>query len=231
MTELPRAVILLSGGLDSATVLAVARAEGHECHCLSFRYGQRHARELDAARDVAQALGSAEWRVAEIDLAPFARSSLTADLTVPKNRADWNETPSTYVPARNLLFLSHGLAWAETLEAEAVYIGISEADSSGYPDCRADFLEAFRAVAALATAAGRAGRCPAIRAPLLTLSKAETIQLGISLGVDYGLTHSCYDPDAEGAACGCCDACVLRRRGFLEAGVPDPTRYRPPAAS
>lgn len=227
-----KAVVLLSGGLDSATVLAIARAGGYTCWALSFRYGQRHAVELDAAARVARALGAVEHRVATVDLGWIGGSALTAaDIAVPKDRpveAMGGDIPVTYVPARNALFLCHALAWAEVLGARELFAGMNALDYSGYPDCRPAFLEAFEAMANLGTRAGDAGERWLVRAPLLHLSKAEIIRTGVELGVDYGLTHSCYDPVGGGGdvrACGRCDSCLLRKKGFAEAGVPDPTRY------
>jgi 7-cyano-7-deazaguanine synthase len=222
-----RAVVLLSGGLDSATVLALAGADGFEAHALSFRYGQRHAVELEAAAEVARALGAVEHRVAEVDLRWIGGSALTADIAVPKDRpaeAMGADIPVTYVPARNALFLCHALAWAEVLGARDLFAGMNALDYSGYPDCRPEFLRAFEAMACLGTRAGALGAKWQIHAPLIAMSKAEIIRAGAALGVDYALTHSCYDPVGR-LACGRCDSCVLRRRGFAEAGVPDPTRY------
>jgi 7-cyano-7-deazaguanine synthase len=214
------AVVLLSGGLDSATVLAIAKSQGYAPHALSFSYGQRHSIELEAARRVAQSLGAVEHRTAQIDLRAFGGSALTAEIEVPKNRpADEIEhgIPITYVPARNTIFLSYALAFAEVTNASTIFIGANYQDSSGYPDCRPAYIDAFSRVASLAT------RTPiAIRAPLIDLTKREIISLGLSLGVDYSLTTSCYDPDPTGAACGHCDACQLRLRGFAELGMPDP---------
>jgi 7-cyano-7-deazaguanine synthase len=230
MTDSTRpAVVLLSGGLDSATVLAAARNNGFRCHALTVAYGQRHAAEVEAARRVAAALGAADHRVFSIDLRAFGGSALTADLPVPRDRSAEEMTagiPVTYVPARNTVFLSLALAWAETLGAYDVYIGVNAVDYSGYPDCRPEFVRAFEELANLATRAGVEGRGRfRIHAPLIHLSKAEIIGLGQALGVDYGLTHSCYDPAPDGAACGRCDSCRIRRDGFAAAGVPDPTRY------
>ena len=230
----PTAVVLLSGGLDSATCLAIAQQEGFAVHALSFRYGQRHAGEIDAARALAAAAGVARHVVADVDLRVFGGSALTADIPVPKDRPDdaltAAEIPVTYVPARNTIFLSYALAMAETAGAGDLFVGVNALDYSGYPDCRPEYIAAFEQMANLATRAGvealaRGERALRIRAPLLHRTKAEIIQLGTTLGVDYAATTSCYDPDPTGAACGHCDACVLRRRGFLEAGVPDPTRY------
>jgi len=224
-----RAVVLLSGGLDSATVLAMARADGFACYALSFRYGQRHAVELDAAARVARALGAAEHRVATVDLGWIGGSALTArDLDVPKDRAletmGQGDIPITYVPARNALFLCHALAWAEVLGARDLYAGMNALDYSGYPDCRPEFLAAFETMARLGTKAGAEGAEWHVRAPLIAMSKAEIIKAGVALGVDYGLTHSCYDPAGD-RACGRCDSCLLRKKGFADAGVADPTRY------
>jgi 7-cyano-7-deazaguanine synthase len=224
-----QAVVLLSGGMDSATALAVARSEGFICHALSVDYGQRHAAELEAARRVAAALGVAEPRVVRVDLRGFGGSALTADIPVPHDRpADeiGHGIPVTYVPARNTVFLSLGLAWAEVLGCFDIFLGVNVLDYSGYPDCRPEFVAAFESLANLATKAGVEGRGRfRVHTPLIRLSKAEIIRLGISLGVDYGLTHTCYDPAPDGAACGRCDACLLRRAGFEAAGVADPTRY------
>lgn len=223
----PRAVILLSGGLDSTTTLAIARREGYEVRALTVRYGQRHAAELLAARRVAAAMGVAEHAEVTVDLGRFGGSALTADIPVPRDRPeDSDEIPITYVPARNTVLLSLALAWAETLGARDLFIGVNAVDFSGYPDCRPAFIEAFERVARLGTKAGAEGGGFRIHTPLIDLPKADIIQRGVALGVDYGLTTSCYDPDPEGRACGGCDACVLRRRGFAEAGVPDPTPYR-----
>ena len=230
MSERPRAVVLLSGGLDSTTALAVAKAEGFTAYAMSFRYGQRHAVELDSARRVAQALGVGEHIVVDIDLRPIGGSALTADLVVPKGRspAEMGEgIPVTYVPARNTIFLSFALAWAEVLGASDVYIGVNALDYSGYPDCRPEYVAAFEAMANLATKAGVEGRQRLrIHTPLIALSKAEIIRRGLSLGVDYGLTSSCYDPGPDGRPCGACDSCLLRAKGFAEAGVPDPLLAR-----
>ena len=224
-----KAVVLLSGGLDSATCLAVARAEGFACHALSFDYGQRHAPELKAARRVARALGAVEHKVVRLDLRTFGGSALTDDIDVPRPgsvEAIGRDIPVTYVPARNTIFLSFGLAWAEVLGAADLFIGANALDYSGYPDCRPEFLEAFERVANLGTKAGVEGRRFRIHAPLLRLTKAQIIRRGMELGVDYALTLSCYDPDSGGRACGHCDSCLLRKKGFAEAGVPDPTPYR-----
>jgi len=220
-----KAIVLVSGGLDSATALAVARSEVDACYALTVDYGQRHRQELEAARRVAAALGVAEHRIARFDLSWIGGSALTdPSIDVPQQPSEG--IPVTYVPARNTVFLALALGWAEVLEAEAIYIGANAVDYSGYPDCRPEYLEAFRRLAALATRAGVEGRPTDIRAPLVDLPKAEIIRTGVRLGVDYSLTLSCYDPDAEGRACGRCDACRLRAQGFRDAGVPDPTVYR-----
>lgn len=219
------AVVLLSGGLDSATTLAIAREAGDRCHALSIRYGQRHDAELEAAARIAARLGAAEHRVVSIDLGTFGGSALTdRRIAVPETPAEG--IPPTYVPARNTVFLSLALAWAEVLGAERIYIGVNAVDYSGYPDCRPEFIRAFQALAGLATKAGVEGRPVAIETPLLRLSKGEIIRRGTTLGVDYALTVSCYQADGAGRACGRCDACRLRRAGFEAAGLPDPTRYR-----
>jgi 7-cyano-7-deazaguanine synthase len=220
------AVVLLSGGLDSTTVLAIAHAEGYVPHALSFMYGQRHSVELDAARRVADALGVADHVVADIDLRVFGGSALTAEISVPHHeRAEdlTDEIPVTYVPARNTIFLSYALAWAEVLESSDVFIGVNALDYSGYPDCRPEYISAYEQMANLATKAGVEGRQQLrIHTPLIELTKAQIIQRGLELGVDYSMTHSCYDPDAAGQACGTCDSCLLRRRGFAEVGLEDP---------
>ena len=223
------AVVLLSGGLDSATVAAMARRDGFDVHALSFRYGQRHAAELDAAARVASAVGAREHTIIDIDLGAFGGSALTDEsLAVPKGRdesAMGHDIPITYVPARNTIFLSFALAYAEVRDAYDIFIGVNALDYSGYPDCRPEYIAAFEAMAQLATRASVEGSPLRIHTPLVALTKAGIVRLGVDLGVDFALTLSCYDPDATGAACGSCDACVLRRRGFAEAGVPDPTRY------
>jgi 7-cyano-7-deazaguanine synthase len=224
-----RTIVLLSGGLDSATVLAMCRAAGKECHALSFRYGQRHDVELVAAAAVARSLGAASHRVAAIDAACLAGSALTGQGEVPKGRGDreiGQGIPATYVPARNTLFVAHAIALAETTAADEIALGINAVDYSGYPDCRPEWLAAMQEVARLGTRAGVTGQAVRLCAPLLGLGKADIIRQGLALGVDYRLTVSCYDPDAEGLACGACDACQLRRRGFADAGEPDVTRYR-----
>lgn len=224
--EAIRAVVLLSGGLDSATVLALARREGRACQCLSFDYGQRHRHELEAARRVAISQGVEAPLVMPLNLRIFGGSALTDDIAVP-HAGESEGIPVTYVPARNLVFLSLAAGLAEVSGATEIWIGVNAIDYSGYPDCRPAFIEAFETAANLATKAGVSGRPVRVRAPLITLSKAEIIRQGAALGVDYALTHSCYDPDAQGRACGRCDSCSLRRRGFEEAGVPDPTVYAP----
>ena len=224
----PRAVVLLSGGLDSTTCLAWALDRGFECHTLGVDYGQRHRIELEAARRISGLLGAAEHRELVANLRALGGSALTADLDVPKGRAPesmGSDIPVTYVPARNTVLLALALGWAETLDASDLIAGMNALDYSGYPDCRPEFLRAFERVANLGTRAGIEGRTFHIHAPLLALDKAGIIRLGLSLSVDYGQTHTCYDPAADGAACGACDACLLRRKGFREAGVPDPTRY------
>ncbi|MFL5559838.1 MAG: 7-cyano-7-deazaguanine synthase QueC [Gemmatimonadaceae bacterium] len=222
------AVLLLSGGLDSTTLLALATRDGFAVHAMSFRYGQRHAHELSAARAVAAKYNVAKHVVVEIDLRVFGGSALTADIDVPKDRdpsAMASGVPVTYVPARNTIFLSYALAWAEVLGARDVFIGVNALDYSGYPDCRPEYIAAFEKMARLATRAGVEGEGVTIRAPLLDLTKREIIDLGMSLGVDYAQTTSCYDPDANGAACGHCDACQLRLRGFADGGRRDPAAY------
>ena len=223
-----RAVVLLSGGLDSSTCLAWARARGFACWTLAVDYGQRHRVELEAARRVARALGAVEHRVVAVDLTAIGGSALTADIAVPRDRdegAMGADVPVTYVPARNTVFLSLALAWAEALGASDLVIGANAIDYSGYPDCRPAFVRAFEALADLATRAGAEGARFTVHTPLMELDKAGIIRLGLSLGLDYSLTHSCYDPAPDGAACGRCDACRLRLKGFREAGVPDPVRY------
>lgn len=220
-----RAVILLSGGLDSATVLAMAKAEGRVCHALSITYGQRHGVELEAARRVAEAVGVEEHDVHALDLRVFGASALTSDIAVPKDAVGAPGIPVTYVPARNTIFLALAVGFAEAREASEIWIGVNALDYSGYPDCRPAFIDAFQRVILEGTRSGIEHGQPRLVAPLLHLTKAEIIRRGIELGVDYGLTHSCYDPDPDGAACGHCDSCLLRRRGFEEAGLPDPTRY------
>jgi 7-cyano-7-deazaguanine synthase len=223
-------VVLLSGGLDSATVLAMARRDGFEAYCLSFRYGQRHSIELDAAEDVARALGAARHVVQPIDLRAFGGSALTADIDVPKGRDEAemaSSIPVTYVPARNTVFLALALAWSEVLATGDIFIGVNARDYSGYPDCRPEYIRAFETMANLATRGAVEGTLPVrIHTPLITMTKAEIIRAGTALGVDYTMTRSCYDPDPAGRACGACDSCTLRRKGFAEAGIPDPTLYQ-----
>ncbi len=221
-------MVLLSGGLDSATCLAIAAADGFAPYALSFRYGQRHTHELAAATRVVAAIGAADHRIVDIDLAAFGGSSLVGDGEIPKGRPDDEigaGIPSTYVPARNTVFLAYALAWAEVLGANDIFIGVNALDYSGYPDCRPEFIAAFQATANAGTRTGTEGDGYRIRTPLIDLTKAEIIQRGTALGVDYGLTVTCYDPTDAGA-CGECDACILRRQGFERSGVPDPTTYR-----
>jgi 7-cyano-7-deazaguanine synthase len=220
-----KAVVLLSGGLDSATILAVARRDGYACHALSFAYGQRHKAELDAAARVAKVLGAVEHKTVALDLSAIGGSSLT-DVSIPVPDHPSEGIPSTYVPARNTVFLAVAVGWAEVLGAGDIFIGVNAVDYSGYPDCRPEFIEAFQKVANLGTKAGIEGQGMRIHAPLVKLSKAGIVELGIGLGVDYGLTVSCYTADSQGRACGVCDSCRLRRQGFAEAGVQDPTVYR-----
>ena len=218
------AVVLLSGGLDSATVAAIAKDRGFTLHALSFDYGQRHRVELDAAKAVAQHLGVAEHRWAHIDLRTFGHSALTDQIDVPKDRdeAEMNDIPVTYVPARNTIFLSYAMAWAEVLESNDIFIGVNAVDYSGYPDCRPEFIQAFTRMANLATKAGVEGHPLTIHTPLIDLPKTEIIQRGLDLGVDYALTHSCYDPDPNGKPCGRCDSCLLRAHAFRSLGLTDP---------
>jgi 7-cyano-7-deazaguanine synthase len=230
MDPRPKAVVLLSGGVDSTTAAALTAREGFTLYALTLAYGQRHALEIEAARRVARALGVARHEVLTVDLRAFGGSALTADIAVPKDRspeAMAHGIPVTYVPARNTIFLSFALAWAEVLEAGDIVIGVNVLDASGYPDCRPEFIEAFERLARLATRAGVLGHPPMrIRTPLIRMTKAEIIRAGRAAGVDFALTLSCYDPAPDGAACGRCDACAFRRKGFAEAEVPDPTRYR-----
>jgi 7-cyano-7-deazaguanine synthase len=220
-----KAVCLLSGGLDSSTCLGVARREGFECYALSFDYGQRHRIELEAAERIAQHFGAAEHRVAKIDLRAFGGSALTDDIEVPKDSLA-EGIPITYVPARNTIFLSYAMAWAEVLECSDIFIGVNAIDYSGYPDCRPEFIAAFEKMANLATKAGVEGRTLLrIHTPLAKLNKAGIVKLGAEVGVDFALTHSCYDPDEEGRPCGHCDSCLLRLKGFIEAGLRDPLPY------
>jgi len=225
-----KAVVLLSGGLDSATVLAIARSQGYKLYALSFSYGQRHVWELEAAARVAASIGVAKHRVAQIDLRIFGGSALTDDIAVPKGRAIEDMShgiPITYVPARNTIFLSFALAWAEVLGSSDIFIGVNALDYSGYPDCRPEFIQAYEKMANLATKAGVEGRQSLkIHTPLIAMSKADIIAKGIELGVDYALTSSCYDPSPKGEPCGQCDSCLLRQKGFRENGIGDPLRYR-----
>jgi 7-cyano-7-deazaguanine synthase len=229
------AVLLLSGGLDSTTMLALAVQQGFDVHAMTFRYGQRHASEIEAARRVAHAYGVRDHVVADIDLRTFGGSALTADIDVPKDRTDAaisHGIPITYVPARNTIFLSFCLAWAEVLGASDIFIGVNALDYSGYPDCRPEYVQAFQAMANLATRGGVEGSTPIrIQTPLLMMTKREIVQLGLSLGVDYAMTLSCYDPSPSGEACGHCDACHLRLRGFSEAGASDPASYLGPTGA
>jgi 7-cyano-7-deazaguanine synthase len=223
-----RAVVLLSGGIDSTTTLAIARAEGYEVYVLSFEYGQRHQIETQAAQRVARSLGAKEHRIAKIDLRVFGGSALTDDVDVPKQRSETeiaDGIPITYVPARNTIFLAYALAWAEVISANDIFIGVNAIDYSGYPDCRAEFIEAFESLASLATKAGVENRRFHIHTPLIKFSKAEIIRKAVELGVDLSLTHSCYDPSPKGFACGECDSCLLRLKGFREAGLKDPIPY------
>jgi len=230
MIAKPKAVVLLSGGVDSSTTLAIAKADGFEAYALSFRYGQRHAFELEAARRVAERSGIVEHVFVDIDLRLFGGSALTADVEVPKGRSEddiGRGIPVTYVPARNTIFLSFALAWAEVLGAEDIYIGVNALDYSGYPDCRPEYIEAFERMANLATKVAVEGRQRlSVHTPLIHLTKAQIIARGLELGVDYSLTSSCYDPSPSGEACGRCDSCQLRLKGFAEAGGTDPIPYR-----
>jgi 7-cyano-7-deazaguanine synthase len=229
MSQKNKAIVLSSGGLDSTTAMAMAREAGYEIYSLSFRYGQRHHLELDAAHRVAEALGAKAHLVIDMDLTEIGGSALTGDLDVPKARTDEEikeGIPVTYVPGRNTIFLAYALAWAEVVGASDIFIGVNAIDYSGYPDCRPEYIEAFEQMANLGTKAGVEGQRPIrIRAPLMTMTKAQIIQKGMALGIDYRMTHSCYDPSVEGKACGYCDSCLLRKKGFREAGVPDPTDY------
>jgi 7-cyano-7-deazaguanine synthase len=230
MNKLKKAVVLLSGGLDSATTLAIARSKAFDCYALTFRYGQRHKPEIEAAKKVAHSLGAVQHRIINIDLASFGGSALTdSAIEVPKNRAnlaELSEIPLTYVPARNIIFLSYALAWAEILGAFDIFIGANAIDFSGYPDCRPEFIAAFEKTANLATAAAIQGKGRSqINSPIINMKKAEIILTGTKLGVDYSLTHSCYEPDQYGRSCGHCDSCRLRLRGFAEAGLTDPVVY------
>jgi len=223
-----RAVVLLSGGIDSTTTLAIAIAEGFQAYALSFDYGQRHQIETQAARRVADSLGAKEHRIAKIDLRVFGGSALTDQIDVPKQRSETeieHGIPVTYVPARNTIFLAYALAWAEVIQAADIFLGVNAIDYSGYPDCRPEFIEAFETLANLATKAGVEGGRFQIHTPLIKFSKAEIIRKAVQLGVNLSLTHSCYDPSPEGLACGECDSCLLRLKGFREAGITDPVRY------
>jgi 7-cyano-7-deazaguanine synthase len=222
----PRAVVLVSGGLDSATALAIARDEGLALHAMTFRYGQRHEREVEAALRIGRSIGVAEQVVVDVDLRRWGGSALTSPAGVPKDRdLGGSDIPITYVPARNILFLAYALAWAETLGARDIFIGAHAVDYSGYPDCRPEFFEAFERMAEVGTRCGVEGKRPRIRAPLLRMGKAEIILTGHRLGVDFSLTHSCYDPGPDGRACGHCDSCRLRLKGFSDAGLQDPIPY------
>lgn len=233
MSANKKAVVLLSGGLDSATTLLIAKSQGFEMYALSFAYGQRHKVELQAAEKIAATYGVARHEVASVDLSVFGGSALTdAAIAVPKSRSSdqmGSGIPITYVPARNTVFLSYALAWAEVLEADDIFIGVNALDYSGYPDCRPEFIEAYERMANLATARGVSGKKMQIHAPLIDMTKAEIIRTGLSLGMDYALTSSCYDPDEQGRACGVCDSCQLRLRGFRENGANDPATYVPEA--
>ena len=223
-----RAVVLLSGGIDSTTTSAIAIAEGYEAYALSFDYGQRHRVEMESARRVAESSGAKDHRIAKIDLRVFGGSALTDNLVVPKQRSETEiaqDIPVTYVPARNTIFLAYALAWAEVIPADDIFIGVNAIDYSGYPDCRPEFIQAFENLANIGTKAGIEGRRFEIHTPLIKFSKADIIRKGIELGVDFSLTHSCYDPTPEGLACGECDSCLLRLKGFREAGIKDPISY------
>lgn len=229
MAEKKKAVVLSSGGIDSTTAMAIAKADGYEIYSLSFNYGQRHAVELKAAERVAEAFGAQEHLIIDLDLGTIGGSALTNDIEVPKARSEKEmkeEIPVTYVPARNTIFLSYGLAWAEVLRASDIFIGVTAIDYSGYPDCRPEYIRAFEQMANLALKAAVEGTLKiSIHTPLIQMTKEEIIRTGVELGVDYRLTHSCYDPSADGRACGECDSCFLRKKGFKEAGVADPTEY------
>ena len=224
-----KAVVLLSGGVDSTTILAIAQSQGYDVYTMSFRYGQRHVLELDSAKQISEKMGAKKHVIIDIDLRAFGGSALTADIDVPKERSDQEigtGIPITYVPARNTIFLSFALAWAETLEINTIFIGVNALDYSGYPDCRPEYIEAYQRMGNLATKAGVEGTAKLrIETPLISMTKAQIIRKGAELGVDYGLTLSCYDPDPQGRACGACDSCLLRIKGFEEAGVADPTVY------
>jgi 7-cyano-7-deazaguanine synthase len=230
MSKIKKAVVLLSGGLDSTTAMAIAQSEGYDLYGLTFRYGQRHSSELEAAGRVAGAFRAKKHLVIDMDLRPIGGSALTDNIEVPKGRSEremQEEIPVTYVPARNTIFLSYAMAWAEVLGASDIFIGVNAVDYSGYPDCRPEFIEAFERMANMATKAGIEGLTQLkIRTPLISMTKAEIIKKGLELGVDYGMTHSCYDPSPEGNACGRCDSCLIRKKGFAEAGIPDPLEGR-----
>ncbi len=222
-----RAVCLLSGGLDSATTLAIAKSGQFDCYALSFRYGQRHYREIEAAKKISVFVGVVKHLIMEIDFSSIGGSALTAEIPVPKGRTESmmrESIPVTYVPARNTVFLSLALAWAETLDASDIFIGVNALDYSGYPDCRPEYIQAFEKMANLATKKGVEGNAFRIRTPLIEMTKAQIIRKGIALGVDFSLTHSCYDPTPEGLACGMCDSCLIRKKGFEEAGISDPVK-------
>lgn len=229
MKSYKKAVVLSSGGLDSTTVMAIAKQEGFALYSLSFHYGQRHSFELEAARKVAEVFGVREHMVINIDLKKIGGSALTDDIEVPKAGTEEStaaEIPVTYVPARNTIFLAYALAWAEVLQSSDIFIGVNAIDYSGYPDCRPEYIEAFQRMANLATKAGVQGTSQIkIQTPLINMTKAQIIQKGIKFGIDYALTHSCYDPSSQGLACGRCDSCILRKKGFKDAGIPDPTKY------
>jgi len=223
--EEKNAVVLLSGGLDSATVLAIAKSQGYDCYALSLNYGQRHSAELNAAKKIAESFGVKDHQILDMDLRPFGGSALTDNkIDVPTEAT--NDIPVTYVPARNTIFLSFALAWAETLNARKIFIGVNAVDYSGYPDCRPEYIDAFEKMANLATKAGIEGDVCTIEAPLIDMTKAQIIQTGLKLNLDYGLTVSCYQANAAGEACGQCDSCRLRKQGFEDAGIKDPTRYQ-----
>ncbi len=231
MSNRKKAVVLSSGGLDSTTVMAIAKSEGFDICSLTFHYGQRHSIELEAAHNVSKAMGAVKHLIIDIDLTPIGGSALTDNIEVPKGRSEEemkDEIPITYVPARNTIFLSYALAWAEVLEASDIFIGVNAVDYSGYPDCRPEYIQAYEHMANLATKAGIAGNAKLkIRTPLISMTKAEIIKKGLELEVDYGLTHSCYDPTPDRQACGQCDSCLLRQKGFAEAGIPDPAQPLP----
>ena len=225
-----KAIVLLSGGIDSTTTLAIAKSQGYEVYAMSFRYGQRHALEFERAEQIAASMGVKKHTVVDIDLQSFGGSALTDNIEVPRDRSQeemGTGIPVTYVPARNTIFLSFALAWAETLEADTIFIGVNALDYSGYPDCRPEYIEAYQRMADLATKTGVEGKTQLkIQTPLILMTKAEIVRKGTELGVDYGLTLSCYDPDIQGRACGTCDSCLLRKKGFIEAGISDPTKYQ-----